>query len=66
MNNFLDFYYKHRFILAVISFLTGITIILVSTYIFENDYFNTYWHWIVSIISLYFIYFGYFGIKEVK
>jgi ABC-type transport system involved in cytochrome c biogenesis permease subunit len=66
MNNFLDFYHKYRFIIAVISFLTGTSIILISTYIFKNDYYNTYWHWIVSIFTCYFMYFGYFGIKIVE
>lgn len=64
MRNFLNFYYKHRLIIFIISCIIGISIISISTFVFKNDYYGTWWHWIISLITCFFMYFGYFGITD--
>lgn len=66
MNDFLNFYHKHRLIIAIISCVIGSSIILISTFVFKNDYYGTWWHWTTSLVTCFFMSFGYFGIKEVK
>jgi hypothetical protein len=48
---FLNFCVVNNGIINIITFLVVTVMITVSTFCFNNSYFDTKWHWIVSFIG---------------
>jgi hypothetical protein len=63
-NKFLYYCDKNKFIITAITVVVACAIIGISTLVFNNSYYNTNWHWSVSLFGCGIMFFVNFCITD--
>jgi hypothetical protein len=63
-NKFLYYCDKNKFTISVITVILVCAIAGISTLVFNNSYYNTGWHWSVSLLGFGIMFFVNFCIKD--